>query len=151
MFQVYSHSTTRALREFIYTFEKSDPPTPPLLSLSLSLPLPLPLSLSNPLHPNFLIFPRTDNDVDFTVPSLPDHFHFFLPFLSLTSHPFSFCFLCAVQIRCQSISVRGEVKEHRTFLLKLVLFFRFSFTHLVTARKTLFLREVLFSVAFVCC
>ena len=51
--------------------------------------------------------------------------------LSLTSHSLSFSFLCAFQIRCQSISTRGEVKEHRTFVLKLALFFLFSFIHLV--------------------
>ena len=104
---------TRALRKFIYTFEKGYPPTHPSSPLSLSLP-PSP-SLSNRLHPKkFLkkcqvfIFPRT------LLPSFP---------LSLTSHSLSFSFLCAVQIRCQSISASGEVKEHRTFLLKLVLFF----------------------------
>ena len=51
--------------------------------------------------------------------------------ISTRSHPLSFCFLCAVQIRCQSISACGVVKEHRPFLLKLVLFFLYSFTHLV--------------------
>ena len=39
------HIQTRALREFIYTFEKGDPPTPRLPPPPLSLSLPLPLSV----------------------------------------------------------------------------------------------------------
>ena len=107
---------------------------PPLPSSLCPSPSPSP-PLSNPLHPKkfffkncqVFIFQRTDNDVDFSVPFLSDHSHFFLPFLSLSLHiPFP-----SVSIRCQSISARGEVKEHQTFLLKLVLFSLFSFTHLV--------------------
>ena len=62
------------------------------------------------------ICPRTDNDVDFTLPSLPVHSNFFLPFLSLT---LSFCFLCAGQIRCQSEGA-SDVPFKTSLLLSLL-------------------------------
>ena len=86
----------------------------------------LSLFIQNLILPGYILL-RIDNNLDFTVPYLIVHTHFFIPFLSLTSHPLSYHFLCVIQIRRESLHAVGE----KTFLLKAVFFFHFSFSHFV--------------------